>query len=374
MKVTAALQTKKYPRFLFDVDFDAAPPPPEPDPEELAAQAAPTFSEEELARARETAREEGRLEGLSQSNSGFEHQISELVAVIDKRFAALHAAQLETNEVIARSAIRVAAAIATKLAPEYAKQNGLEEIEAFVTQCLSALFGEVEVTIHAPPDTVDTLTERLAPIAQRRRLENGIRVVADPALGPSDCRIDWSDGGAERNCEGLLASMDEIVERFLAHSRDEQDAAEDAPATETDPAAPTDPVAAAADTAASALADTGVAAEPAPAPAPDETPEPEAPAAVDTGNDPATETLEPLPATEEIADAAAGPDATPEPAEPPAPEASPEPEAPPQAAAAPAVDTPSSPPLPGGVTPEPPAPPSGGPGLPGAVSPGGAKS
>ena len=39
--------------------------------------------------------------------------------------------------------------------------------------------------------------------------------MADPALGPSDARIEWADGGAERNTRQLLADIEQAAERML---------------------------------------------------------------------------------------------------------------------------------------------------------------
>lgn len=241
-----ALEPMKYPLYLFDVDFDALPKKPvKPSEAELQARAAPTFTEEELKRECDKAWEEGRQEGLAQSNAGFEHQIAETLSKIDDKFSALDAAQRKTNERIAQSAVRLAAAIAAKVAPEYARENGLAEIEAFVAQCLSNLFGDVEVAIRVPAVLAEDLTERLPPLAKRRGLENGVRIIADPDMAPTDCRIDWTDGGAERNGANLLASIDDIVEKFLDHSREQDIATADVPepATTTEPNADATPLA-----------------------------------------------------------------------------------------------------------------------------------
>ncbi len=243
-----ALESMKYPRYLFDVDFDALPKQPaKPSEAELAALAAPTFTEE-LQRECNKAREEGRQEGLAQSNAGFEHRIAEILADIDSKFSTLDAAHRAANERVAKSAISLAAAIATKIAPEYARENGLAEIEAFVGQCLSNLFGETEIVIRVPEALAEELENRLPPLAKRHGLENGIRIVADPDMAPADCRINWTDGGAVRNGETLLAGIDTIVGKFLDHSEEqnidtgiEADAGEvsganDADAVTTEPA------------------------------------------------------------------------------------------------------------------------------------------
>ena len=39
-------------------------------------------------------------------------------------------------------------------------------------------------------------------------------VLADPAMPPGDCRIEWADGGINRDRAATLATIDELVERY----------------------------------------------------------------------------------------------------------------------------------------------------------------
>ena len=114
--------------------------------------------------------------------------------------------------------VRVAAAIVSKLFPAYADSHGLTEIEAFVKATISILFTEAEVVVRVPEQLADELAARLVPVAAACGLGDNLKFVPDATLGPADCRMEWSDGGAERIGDQLLAEIDAIVARFVEHN------------------------------------------------------------------------------------------------------------------------------------------------------------
>jgi flagellar biosynthesis/type III secretory pathway protein FliH len=51
-------------------------------------------------------------------------------------------------------------------------------------------------------------------------------VMADAGVGPADCRLEWNNGGAERDVETLFQRIQDIV----ARNSDRVPVADDAPA------------------------------------------------------------------------------------------------------------------------------------------------
>ena len=41
-------------------------------------------------------------------------------------------------------------------------------------------------------------------------------IVADSSLGPGDCRVEWADGGINRDRAATDAAIAEVVERYGA--------------------------------------------------------------------------------------------------------------------------------------------------------------
>lgn len=212
------MENKKYPPYLFDVDFDSAatalPPEPE-DVEEIPAE--PTFTKEELQAARNESFEAGKAEGIAQSNSSLEQQISVIVAALQNDFVSLSSMQREANDATMRDAVQIATTIVRKVLPSYIQEHGTLEIEAFVRATLSTLFAEADVIVRAPEASAADLAERLTPVADALGLAGKLKVAADPALGPADCRMEWGNGGAERNAAQIMSDIDAMVSRFTEH-------------------------------------------------------------------------------------------------------------------------------------------------------------
>ena len=40
--------------------------------------------------------------------------------------------------------------------------------------------------------------------------------MSDTAMSPGDCRIEWADGGLARDRAATLATIDELVARYVA--------------------------------------------------------------------------------------------------------------------------------------------------------------
>ena len=205
------------------------PPPPPP----------PTFGETEL----NAAREEGFREGITTGHSagheqgyaeghaaGLEEGAAAARAEIEGTDAALTAQALER---VAESAaaffaeyeataaarrdepVHIALAIVRKLMPELARRNGLEEVEGLVRACLTELIDEPRLIVRVGAETVEPVRGHLEEMIANSGFDTKLVVVADPELGPGDCRVEWAEGGSERGTARLLAEIEQCAERLL---------------------------------------------------------------------------------------------------------------------------------------------------------------
>ena len=215
----------KLQKFLFDTDFgmpriapvdmghaepdemmvEEAPPPPPP----------PTFSEEELTLAREQAYDQGRQAGHQEAAQSLEQMIGMAMATASHHLQGLSAAQAADAEAVAREAAAVAVTIVRKLHPEFARRFGLEEVEAAVLDCLRHLDRTPKVTLKVHPELVESIKDMAKSLAERAAFDGKLGVVADGSLGPGDCRVEWGDGGAERDQSAIWAQIDQAVEAAL---------------------------------------------------------------------------------------------------------------------------------------------------------------
>lgn len=216
----------KLQKYLFDLDFGApriapvdmavhvedevmveeeAPPPPPP----------PTFSEEELVLAREQAFEQGRQTGLQEAAQSLEQMVGMAMASAAHHLQTIGAAQAAEAESLAQEAAAVAVAIVRKLHPEFVRRYGVTEIESAVLDCLSHLDRLPKVTVKVAPALLEAVREKAKGLAAQVSFDGKLAVVGDAGLVPGDCRVEWGDGGAERDQSRVWAQIDQAVEAAL---------------------------------------------------------------------------------------------------------------------------------------------------------------
>lgn len=209
-------------KFLFDTSFDAPPPaPPEPEPvlEEIPAEPPPppppTFSEAELVAARAQARAEGLADGMKQGRAEAEAEAAKGIGMVldslGTQLAVLLSEQAAQVTQAKQMTLDIALTIARKLLPDYAIRVGFAEIEALVRQVMDNLHHEPRLVIRVSEGQLDAVTARVQDLASQRGFEGKLVFVADPAMGPSDCRVEWAEGGVERDTARLWSEIDRLV-------------------------------------------------------------------------------------------------------------------------------------------------------------------
>jgi flagellar assembly protein FliH len=216
----------KLQKFAFDLDFGAPSKPEIPELEldsdllvevepEEPPPPPPMFSEEDIGLAREQAFAAGHAAGIHEAESATERLLANSLESIGQRLSELIAAHQAASDLRVREAIEVAMAVIRKLQPEMARLHALDEIEGVVHECLSQLDREVRVTLRINPAHVDDVRERAEQAARATAFEGKLVFSADPRVVIGDCRVEWGDGGVERDQAGIWAEIDAVVARAL---------------------------------------------------------------------------------------------------------------------------------------------------------------
>jgi flagellar assembly protein FliH len=139
-------------------------------------------------------------------------------AAIERIVAAVSALNTQLSAVVARleiDATEVAVAIAKKLAPELVAQQPLTEIAALATDCLRNLVKCPHVVVRVNDALHEAARDKLDEIVRRCSPDTKLVVLAEPEIAAGDCRIEWADGGIERDSKATSASIDEAVARYI---------------------------------------------------------------------------------------------------------------------------------------------------------------
>lgn len=212
-------------KFLFDTEFDEVPtrramkreaaqqaaeePPPPPPPPP------PMFSEQELQLAREQAFEAGKRAGIHEAEAATQRLAATALQALVGRLQSLERNAVELAGRRDRNAIRAALAVARRLLPAFAEREGLGELEALFAEHLGHLIEEPRLIVRVHDSVLEEVREHIAGMAEAAGYEGRLQVAADPAIAPGDCRIEWAEGGVERNQTRFWQDVDAAVARGL---------------------------------------------------------------------------------------------------------------------------------------------------------------
>ncbi len=214
-----------------------------------------SYTRAELDTAREEARQAGFAEGVAQEHAKIERRHADALNAIAERLGEIAGLQADALERTIKGATMLSLAIARTVAPALMRQRPLAEIEAMIADYLAQLIDEPRVVVRVPDDLLDALKGRIDEIAAGCGYAGRAVLLADPSLGDADCRLEWADGGADRDTDAVWREVEASIERLL-HTAGE-DAPDDAGATAPDAGATADDAGATADDASATADDAG---------------------------------------------------------------------------------------------------------------------
>jgi len=187
-------------KFLFDIEFNRG-----------GAESKAT-----LAAVESEAYQRGVAEGEATANARIDKrlgavigQTSERLGELSKKFAGLET-RLEVE------AVEVAVAIAKKLAPSLIAREPLAEIEALVVDVLAHVRSAPHVVVRVAEDMIEPAGTRLKHIAAERGFASRLVLLPAPELKADEVRVEWADGGVERDRDAIEARIHEAVNNYLA--------------------------------------------------------------------------------------------------------------------------------------------------------------
>ena len=208
-------------KFMFDRSFDVEEPAEKAaevaeEIEEEPEVAIPTFSEEQVETSRKEGLEQGKSEALEEAAMAIENQIIDLTKAIGAQLTELISSQSLVNNEIFRDAIKISRAITKKSFPSINAEHGVHEIEQLIRQILNQILEEPRVKIQVHPSLTEQISKRLNEISTDTHFEGRVHIIEDESIEQGDCRIDWSNGGAERNLKNVMREVDVIINTNLA--------------------------------------------------------------------------------------------------------------------------------------------------------------
>jgi flagellar assembly protein FliH len=199
-------------KFLFEDDFAG-------DSRNGARHIAPAVHEAAIATARAEAYRQGATAAEAKSTADIASRSTLAAERIAAGLAQLAQGLGAVEARLEAESVEVAVAVAKKLSAALIEAEPFAEIAALAASCFRQLVAAPHVVVRIDETTYETAQARLKEIAHMQGFDGRLVVLAEPALKPGDCRIEWADGGMTRDRDATAAAIGEAVARYVAARR-----------------------------------------------------------------------------------------------------------------------------------------------------------
>ena len=188
-------------KYTFDTDFE----------DELGG----PRSQEKIEQARQEAFEKGLEAGRAEIRESIEQQSQYLLQNIHAALQVLTTRHKEQEAMMHKEAAILAHTIIEKLAPALVENTPLPEIEALVSQCLKNSPLEPRIVIRVDDQILPFLQKRIEDLKTMTGFAGEIVLISEPMRHISDCKVEWADGGADRDFDALKNTIDKTIQLFI---------------------------------------------------------------------------------------------------------------------------------------------------------------
>lgn len=202
-------------KFLFDVDFAGGA-----DRKQSMALAEHALK---LAEAEKAAHQRGYADAQRDAKLEADRRVA---AALERIAAGIAQANTGLNAIETRlecEAVEVAVAVARKLSPALIAREPFAEIAALAQDCFRQLVASPHIAVRVHDTLYANARENLDGIMRARGLEGRLVVLGEPQIAPGDCRVEWADGGIERDSAKIDTAIGEAVSRYLCARREVAD-------------------------------------------------------------------------------------------------------------------------------------------------------
>lgn len=199
---------------LEPVETAAVPPQEEKLPVETF------YSQEQLDAAIRSAEERGYEHGFKAAAADSDNKEQELLASLNNRLITFFADAELCRRQNEQQALAVAVAAVQKLLPTLEPQVAEAEVTAFLSLNFPAFCKEAALSFSFNPEMAALFPEVISKLADRNDFEGKIAIHKDASLGLSDCRVEWKNGGVERNSHKMLEKITDMLDDSSSENKE----------------------------------------------------------------------------------------------------------------------------------------------------------
>ena len=198
-------------KFLFDVDFARGA--------ERKQTLALADHMLKIAEAEKAAHDRGYAAAQADAKVESDRRIATALERVAAAIAASNSALKAIETRLECEAVEVAVAVGRKLAPALLAHEPFAEIAALASECFRQLVATPHIAVRVNDALYSTTQEKLGDIVRTRGFEGRLVVLAESDIAPGDCRIEWADGGVNRDSAAADAEISKAVTGYLTARR-----------------------------------------------------------------------------------------------------------------------------------------------------------
>lgn len=162
------------------------------------------------------AQQQGKAEGIRETRAAQEETalkcFHQIITLLERLILAEDKREIEKM----MATVRLTARVTHKLLPQFAERYSMDEIERVITEAIDARRDEPRIAITIPTLHMEALKAGIDKMALDKGYAGKIILLSDDAMSPSDVRVEWADGGAERLYERLYAQIESEFAKAIA--------------------------------------------------------------------------------------------------------------------------------------------------------------
>jgi flagellar assembly protein FliH len=201
-------------KFMFDVDFAAGA-------DRKPAEPTVTLAEHQvkLAEAETSAHRRGYAEAQSDAKVEADRRIATALERIADNLGKATGALGAIETRLECEAVEVAVAVARKLAPALVAHEPFAEISALASECFRELVSSPHIAVRVNDAVYAAAREKLDDIVRAKSFQGRLVVLAESDIAVGDCRIEWADGGINRDSAAADAAIGAAVASYVSARR-----------------------------------------------------------------------------------------------------------------------------------------------------------
>lgn len=169
------------------------------------------YTDDEVAEKIKIAEAMSYQKGQDDANGGLEAENSRLLENIDKALEQAVRDYSAIKEGLDQQFKNMAAALITHLIPSLLEEHSLELVNSFLENNFKNFAKEAKLSFYFNPEAIAKAQETVSRLAHINDFEGKITLHKDLSLSLSDCRVEWDNGGVERNTASELAKASELI-------------------------------------------------------------------------------------------------------------------------------------------------------------------